>query len=638
MAGLLTSCAATLSTDEANAPPVSVHVETAVMGSISATSIYVARVEARNQVDVMPLTTGRLQQLHVDVGSEVQEGQLIVELNHGTLDAELQQAQATLRNAEAELALLRSQVASNRAKAQAQRDAARARLEQLVNPSSHDLQVATSAVNKAKADLASAKTQLDQLVNPTGAQIATAHAAVAEAESKLSQAQVVTNEMIAKHIEPKGGRMLLWEALLSARLNLQENIAVLENLQQRFDLQRRELDIFLAQQIVQQNEELIPSLISQIEAEFAIPQDINDAMWAETAAQKGLEDAQSKLQELRYPDPNTVAVARHRVEAAQASLDEAVAELASLQDPTPVDLADARAEVVEAEQALVLTQDDHVRHELAAAQALVDQAQAEVDLVKQQLSYTRIYAPFDGYVRKRWLSPGAVVSTQTPIVTISSKDIVVSVQVEESSINSLQPGQLVSLTTPVLPDQGLDLRVDWIAPGGNQQAHTFAVQLSPVESPTGLKPGMSGQVSIETQKVEVVLVPRQAVLHQQGQAMVFVVEGGIANLRQVTTGRENNEEVEVRSGVQAGDQIVVFGQEHLQDGDRVAFENLSKLPLWDSPPLHFATFGGGVVACPPAVHLLSHPPELVVGVPAQHYQTCSPPCCSISLGRLGGVA
>jgi multidrug efflux pump subunit AcrA (membrane-fusion protein) len=135
IAGLLASCASPLNTDAADGPAVSVRVAPAVLGNITASSVYVARVEARNQVDVMPLGTGRIQQLKVDVGSEVQEGQVIAVVSHGTLDAELQQAQATLLNAEAQLAKLRAEVEPNRIEAVARVDAARARLEQLIRPS-----------------------------------------------------------------------------------------------------------------------------------------------------------------------------------------------------------------------------------------------------------------------------------------------------------------------------------------------------------------------------------------------------------------------------------------------------------------------------------------------------------------------
>jgi RND family efflux transporter MFP subunit len=234
-----------------------------------------------------------------------------------------------------------------------------------------------------------------------------------------------------------------------------------------------------------------------------------------------------------------VALARHRVNAARASLAAAIAELDFLKNPTLADLAAARAEVTEAEQALSLAQDDHVGHDIAAALAIVYQAQAEVDLVNQQLSDTQIQAPFDGFVTRRWLSPGAVVSSQTPIVTVSSKEIVMSVQVEEASINTLQQGQPVNLTTPVFPGRQLELRVDRISPSGSQQAHTFSVQLSPAGILEGLRPGMSSEVSVETQIEKVVLVPKQAILYREDGATLFVVRDGRAYLRKVMTGREN---------------------------------------------------------------------------------------------------
>jgi RND family efflux transporter MFP subunit len=321
--------------------------------------------------------------------------------------------------------------------------------------------------------------------------------------------------------------------LLRARLNLQSEVATLQNLQQTFDLDLTESDIDSARQIIDQDQVAILSLMARIESSSVIPQEIGKAIWAETSAQKALD---------------------------------------LLKNPTLANLAAARAEVTEAEQAQSLAQDDRVGHDIAAVQAIVYQAQAAVDLVKQRLADTQIQAPFDGFVTSRWLSPGAVVSSQTPIVTVSSKEIVVSVQVEEASINALQQGQSVNLTTPVFPGRQLVLRVDRISPSGSQQAHTFSVQLSPAGIPAGLRPGMSGEVSVETQIEKVVLVPKQAILYREDGATLFVVRDGRAYLRKVTTGREKINEVEVRSGIQVSEQVVVSGHEYLQDVDRVALE------------------------------------------------------------------
>ncbi len=66
--------------------------------------------EAEDLVNVVPLGSGRVERLTVDVGSEVRKGQVIAELSHGTLDARLQKEQAALRGAQAKLASLKAAV------------------------------------------------------------------------------------------------------------------------------------------------------------------------------------------------------------------------------------------------------------------------------------------------------------------------------------------------------------------------------------------------------------------------------------------------------------------------------------------------------------------------------------------------
>ena len=83
---------------------VAVNVAPATVGSIRVTASYAALVEPVDQVDVVSLATGRVEKLTVDIGSEVKKGQVIAELSHGALDAQLQEAQAKLASAQAKLA------------------------------------------------------------------------------------------------------------------------------------------------------------------------------------------------------------------------------------------------------------------------------------------------------------------------------------------------------------------------------------------------------------------------------------------------------------------------------------------------------------------------------------------------------
>lgn len=608
---------------------ITVRVAPAIIGNISVSTAYAAIVEAKEQVNVVPLVTGRVDKLNVDTGSEVQRGQVIAELSHGTLDAQLQQAQAALRNAQSKLAAVLGTSGSKETEAytplgvaharldqllnpsasdlqaagsavaiaQANLDSARTRLGQLLNPSASDLQVAESAVATAQANQDSARTKLDQLLNPSAADVAAAQAAVVAAHNALTVAQKNVNQAISDNIS-KDSKVPMtseiqaaWRILLQARTSSEANTATL-NLHPAFGLALTPTDMVKAQQIIKTNREVISSLLAQIDTSSLIPADIRTAMWAELSAQAALDSTKAKLGELQNPSQNSAALARYNVgsaqassdsaraklrelqnpgqdaialaqynvSAAQASLNAAIAKLNSLKNPDPAAVTAARAAVTAAEQ------------EVISNQALVDQAQAQGNLVNQQLAETQVLAPFDGFVTRRWLAPGAMASSQTSVVTIAGKDVVVSLRVEETGISAIQKGQRVTFVSPALPGQRLDLQVDQIAPTGDEKAHTFFVQMRPVDAPPGLKPGMSGEVSIVTRHEKVVLAPKEAVLYQSGQAILFVVQDGKAQLRKVDGGLIDNKNIEVQSGVQPGDQVVVSGQNLLNEGDQVTLE------------------------------------------------------------------
>lgn len=579
-AGLLAACGPS-SDPPAPAPArasraATVRVAAATTGTIRVSTPYVAVVAAKDQVNLVPLVTGRLERLDADIGSEVQKGQVIAELSHGTLDAQLQQARAGLRNVQAKLASAQAATKPNQIKAQAQLDAARAKLRQLMAPSALDLQAAQSAVDKAQADLENAKTKLDQLKNPSAPDLAAAQSALADAQSKFITAQANVDQAITKALSSKDSMpseaRTWWQLLLQARLSLEANAATLDNLQPAFGWSLTPAEIAGARQIVSTNQEVISNLLAQINSSSLIPQEIRSAMWSESSAQAALDNTRVKLKELQNPSQNTVALAQSGIDSAQASLDSAVAKLKLLKNPNLSDVAAAEAATSVAEQALVITEEPYTRQDIEAAQAQVDQAQGQVNLVQQQLSEVQLLAPFDGFVTQRLLAPGAIASPQTPVVTVVSKTVVLSLRVEETSINSFQIGQPVTFTSPVLPGQSLAFRVDQIAPIGDERAHTFLVQMRPAGATRDLKPGMSGQVSVPTQHDHVVLVPKEAVQYQGGQPTLFVVQDGKARLRPVAGGLIDDKNMEVQSGVQADDQVVVSGQNQLNEGDPVTIE------------------------------------------------------------------
>ena len=81
---------------------------------------------------------------------------------------------------------------------------------------------------------------------------------------------------------------------------------------------------------------------------------------------------------------------------------------------------------------------------------------------------------------------------------------------------------------------------------------------------------MFAQVKVVTEeKGKAVLVPKEAVVTRSGQASVFVVKGDVVQMRPVKLGLAGNGTIEVVSGLEAGEEVVVAGQNDLRDGDRV---------------------------------------------------------------------
>lgn len=497
--------------------------------------------------------------------------------------------------------------------AQSGLDNANAGLNLLLDPPSSEIQVRRSAVSTAQTGLDSAKILLDQLLNPSATAVAAAQETVADAQADLSAAQSELNQAIAKDRS--------WQIMLGPRISFQANKATLDNPSISEGLTPEEISD--AQQAVIANQEQVSILMTQFRSASWAPEDIWNstsliseeiriALWDESKALSALETARAELFELQSPDDRIAALARHSVaiaqdslesaravlseledpgriaiaqakhgvEAAQASLEAETARLNLLHNPNLAEMAAAMAAVTVAEQTLALNQSAFTLHDLQAERARVDQAKAQVNLIERQLEDLKILAPFDGFVAKRWLSAGAMASPQTPIVTVYSDDVLVSLRIEEMEVKSLQQGQQALFTSPGLYAKTFDLRIDDISPTGEPAAHTFSVQMSPVGKVPDLKPGMSGQVSISSRRDNVVVAPRIALLARDGRSAVFVVQDGEARLRIVDLGLVNGEYMEIMNGVEPGDRIVVAGQHLLNDATPVIIDESLK---WRDP-------------------------------------------------------
>lgn len=203
-----------------------------------------------------------------------------------------------------------------------------------------------------------------------------------------------------------------------------------------------------------------------------------------------------------------------------------------------------------------------------------------------------ILAPLTGTILARQVEPGMWIAPGAPLFMIATADdLLVPIAVSERALPRLKIGQIAKISAIALPDREFTATLERIHPAVDATTGTilatFAVtdRLGGKDDGLKLLPGMFADVAIEVAQLDqVVLIPRQAVLYDQNTAVVFVVQDGMAKRSTIVVGPTKGEQIAVLSGVSQGDQVVIVGQNSLQDGARVEIkEKPTEIPEGVSP-------------------------------------------------------
>ena len=288
-------------------------------------------------------------------------------------------------------------------------------------------------------------------------------------------------------------------------------------------------------------------------------------------AEAALKKAQAEYDKIAWASDVGETPQATTLEQATIAYQSALANYNLATHPSDSTLAPLMAQLSQAELKLALTLTPYRDIDLQMAQADVQQAEAAVKLSQLQLDKTTIVAPFDGVVAELYVTEGSTVGPQAPIAMFVSNTLEVLINVEEERISKISKNQSAGLTTAAYPDQDFSAVVTSIAPVADQDTHTFAVKVTPLDEAGLLRSGMSANVSILAKGDEnSLLVPRSAVTQMNNQDTVFVVKDNhIVEQRVVTTGLTNTDQVEILKGLKAGEQVVVAGQSNLVDGATV---------------------------------------------------------------------
>lgn len=207
---------------------------------------------------------------------------------------------------------------------------------------------------------------------------------------------------------------------------------------------------------------------------------------------------------------------------------------------------------------------EDLKYELASLRAVYRLSELEYE-------YTWIRAPIDGVVAQRHLRLGNTITANEPAFRVTALDALIAyIHIPEREFRRLEPGQEAELSLDAIPGQAFRALVKRISPVVDPATGTFKVTMEvPVDDPR-LKPGMFGRFNIIWDaRRDVLLVPRVAVVDDGASDSVFVVTDGTAERRAVRTGYTRGPQVEIVTGLEEGEEIVVVGQSGLRDKAKV---------------------------------------------------------------------
>lgn len=518
----------------------------ATSGSIGATVNATGNVEARAQADLRFAADGNVTEILVQPGDQVQAGQPLAKLDTVEAQLKVEQAAADLKQAEADFDKLRNAATPQEiAEAQARITQAQAQAQQAraaVTPA--DIAAARATLQKAEERLA----RLQAGGTATGdADVAVAQAALAQARTELAAAKE------------------------RARLDLETAANDLRNKQDTYSRIYWD-NKKLTDQLARYGQDLPQENIDQ---QAAALRDVQAAEAALAKAQIAYEDAKKNeivtLEQREADVRKTQSSSGTDLIQARADVENARAALAKLTGGNQAgNVAAAQAGVAIAQAQLEKLQGDPNASDLARAEAGVARAQAALKQAQYALDQATMKAPFSATIARVDLRVGERAGQNGVIAIADLSSFHINAPVDELDVAQVQNGQPVTIVLDALPGKpisGVISNIDPLATKNDKGSNTYKVTVAITTADPAIRPGMTAAAQIETQRKEnVVLVPRRAVQSENGQSYVLIPTGGPPDRvtqtpanerRNVTIGLSNNEQIEITSGLKAGEQVLV---------------------------------------------------------------------------------
>ncbi|MBD3413237.1 MAG: efflux RND transporter periplasmic adaptor subunit [Candidatus Aminicenantes bacterium] len=242
-----------------------------------------------------------------------------------------------------------------------------------------------------------------------------------------------------------------------------------------------------------------------------------------------------------------------------------------------------RMERLRKENAVSEQQYEKIELAFDAAEAQLKQAQASLDLAEHNLEVSIMEAPFSGVVASKNAEVGDIInpmmgggySTASGVLTLADFSIVkIHINVSYEDVVRIKKGQKASLTLKTFPERVFSGQVTVVNMAADPVSKKFNVEVQVSNKDLFLRPNVFGDVMLEVSTHENALViPQEAVVEG---SYVFTADQGRAVKKEITIGLENTTLLEVLTGLDEGEQVIVKGNYGLQDGALIEISEVIK--------------------------------------------------------------
>jgi RND family efflux transporter MFP subunit len=223
---------------------------------------------------------------------------------------------------------------------------------------------------------------------------------------------------------------------------------------------------------------------------------------------------------------------------------------------------------------MAVLSDQDSRSQVKLAEAQLEQSRTAVDIARKKLADTVVKAPVSGEIQKKYVNVGAYVEAPTPVFSIVDNGrLELEAPVPAPELAQVRPGQRVSFSVSSFPGEKFVGTVVEIAPAVDAESRAAKVRVEVPNTAARLRSGMFVEGEILTGvESRAIIIPATAVYRSEraaGEGSAFVIHNGQAVRRHLRLGREHDGAVEVASGLNEGDVLIIEQSLELAEGVKV---------------------------------------------------------------------